>query len=864
MATRILNVDDNAENRYLLESLLRASGFEVISAENGKDALEKAQAQPPDLIVSDILMPVMDGYALCRAWKSDEQLKHIPFVFYTATYTEPKDKKFALRLGAERFLLKPQEPDLLIKIFKEVLEDKNSAKQPLSGPLGKEMEYFRQYNEILFRKLEKKMSDLETANRELRVLEERYRLNFENVTDVIFTIDPDLIITSMSPSAERLLGYKPEDFIGRSAADLGNYLAPDSFEKAVTNISLILKGQIIPGETYEFVARDGTVKYSEISGTPIMRGGRIIGVSCVARDITERKKAEDAKRESEELFEQFMRYFPGSAYIKDSDRRIIYLTENVGEYFGVKPDEWLGKTSEEIWPSETAASAHKDDEAVLRGEVVQTISKRPQKDGRHTWITHRFPIHRQNKPSLIGCISMDITEQKRAEQELWESEKKYRELFDFLPIPVYEMDFESNITSANRAIYETFGGTEEDLKKGFKAWQLLTPEAVERSVNNIQRMSKGEQVGGTEYILKRLDGSEFPAIVISSLIYDHGKPVGLRGSIIDITDRKQAEEQLRQSEERYRSVFENAQEGIFRTTLEGKFLMANQAMARILGYDSPEELMGDMADITKRLYVNAGEREKAIERIERKGFVKDDELQFYRKDGRKVWVSRTMQAVRDERGKLLYLEGLMEDVTDRKNSMDQLRKALGGTVQAIALVVESKDPYTAGHQRRVADISRAIATEMDLSPDQIEGIRMAGIIHDIGKVAVPAEILSSPRKLTNLELSLIKTHAQSGYDILKDIEFPWPIARMVLEHHERINGSGYPNGLTGDDILPESRILAVADVVEAMATHRPYRAALGLSAALEEITQNKGVLYDSEVVDACLRLFRKKGYEIKG
>jgi len=222
------------------------------------------------------------------------------------------------------------------------------------------------------------------------------------------------------------------------------------------------------------------------------------------------------------------------------------------------------------------------------------------------------------------------------------------------------------------------------------------------------------------------------------------------------------------------------------------------------------------------------------------------------------------RSVTREKGSSNIFVGVGLDVTDRKNSMDQLRKALGGTVLAIALVVESKDPYTAGHQRRVADISRAIATEMGLSPDRIEGIRMAGIIHDIGKVSVPAEILSSPRKLTNLELSLIKTHAQSGYDILKDIEFPWPIARMVLEHHERINGSGYPNGLTGDDILPESRILAVADVVEAMATHRPYRAALGLSAALEEITQNKGVLYDSEVVDACLRLFRKKGYEIKG
>ncbi len=176
--------------------------------------------------------------------------------------------------------------------------------------------------------------------------------------------------------------------------------------------------------------------------------------------------------------------------------------------------------------------------------------------------------------------------------------------------------------------------------------------------------------------------------------------------------------------------------------------------------------------------------------------------------------------LRDASGNIIGAIESIRDIADRKNSMDQLRKALGGTVQAIASVVDSKDPYTAGHQRRVADISRAIATEMGLSPDRIEGIRMAGIIHDIGKVSVPAEILSMPRKLTDLEFSLIKTHAQSGYEILKDIEFPWPIARMVLEHHERMNGSGYPNGLTGDKLLPESRILAVADVVEAMATGR--------------------------------------------
>ncbi len=178
------------------------------------------------------------------------------------------------------------------------------------------------------------------------------------------------------------------------------------------------------------------------------------------------------------------------------------------------------------------------------------------------------------------------------------------------------------------------------------------------------------------------------------------------------------------------------------------------------------------------------------------------------------------------------------------------------------MTVETRDPYTAGHQRRVADLARAIATEMNLPADQIDGIRMAAAIHDLGKISVPAEILSKPTKLTNIEFGLIKTHSQSGYDILKDIDFPWPIARMVLEHHERMNGSGYPNGLTGDNILMESRILAVADVVESMASHRPYRPSLGIEAALEEIEKNKGTLYDNAVADACLRLFREKGYQL--
>jgi HD-GYP domain-containing protein (c-di-GMP phosphodiesterase class II) len=173
-----------------------------------------------------------------------------------------------------------------------------------------------------------------------------------------------------------------------------------------------------------------------------------------------------------------------------------------------------------------------------------------------------------------------------------------------------------------------------------------------------------------------------------------------------------------------------------------------------------------------------------------------------------------------------------------------------------------RDPYTAGHQIRSADLARAIATEMGLPQEEIDGIRIAGSIHDIGKLSIPAEILSKPTKLNDLEFSLVKKHAQSGYEMLKDLESPWPLAEIVFQHHERINGSGYPRNLKGNEILIEARIMAVADVVEAMASHRPYRPTLGIEAALEEIEKNKGVLYDDTVADACLRLFREKGYQL--
>jgi putative nucleotidyltransferase with HDIG domain len=240
-------------------------------------------------------------------------------------------------------------------------------------------------------------------------------------------------------------------------------------------------------------------------------------------------------------------------------------------------------------------------------------------------------------------------------------------------------------------------------------------------------------------------------------------------------------------------------------------------------------------------------------------------------DGRRVYLSINGAPIHDEKGNSNEVVFTIDDVTDRKqaeeklkDTLESLRNALNTIIQVMVSAVEIRDPYTAGHQIRSADLARAIAKEMGFPQEKIDGIRMAGSIHDIGKLSIPAEILSKPTKLSEIEFSLIKEHARRGFEMLKDVESPWPLAEIVHQHHERMDGSGYPRNLKGEEICIEARILAVADVVEAMASHRPYRAGLGINAALDEIEKNRGIFYDSTVADACLRLFREKGFKLEG
>jgi len=233
---------------------------------------------------------------------------------------------------------------------------------------------------------------------------------------------------------------------------------------------------------------------------------------------------------------------------------------------------------------------------------------------------------------------------------------------------------------------------------------------------------------------------------------------------------------------------------------------------------------------------------------------------------RAVATAAKIKRLEDERQRLkkeneVYqrdLERLVAERTDKlREALENWKTATEGTILAMASAVESRDPYTAGHQQRVAQLAQAMAREMGLAADEVDAVYYAGLIHDLGKISVPAEILSHPGPLGPEAMSLIRLHSRTGSDILQMVKFPWPLARIVLEHHERLDGSGYPQGLSGDQITQEARIIAVADVVEAMASHRPYRAALGIDAALAEIVKGRGVLYDATATDVCVKLFRK-------
>ena len=330
-----------------------------------------------------------------------------------------------------------------------------------------------------------------------------------------------------------------------------------------------------------------------------------------------------------------------------------------------------------------------------------------------------------------------------------------------------------------------------------------------------------------------------------------------------------AHQKIKESEERFRSLSENAPDIIYTLGIKGKFTYINPVVETILGY-RPEEIIG-------RYFIDIVRKEDVHRCIEffkqvrdHQQTIKEEMGILLHKDGTERYFSFSCAPNFDSESHFIGVVGTFKNMTDirksemeLKKSFEKLQSVMSSTIDAISIIVESRDPYTAGHQRRVTQLATAIACELALSKEKIDLIRMGSLIHDIGKIYIPSEILTKPMKLNDIEYAMIKSHPEVARKILKQVDFIPTVVDMVYQHHERIDGSGYPRKLKRDDILIEARILAVADTVEAMATHRPYRASLGIEKALEEIKNQRGILYDEAVADACLVLFRKKGFQFK-
>ena len=470
----------------------------------------------------------------------------------------------------------------------------------------------------------------------------------------------------------------------------------------------------------------------------------------------------------------------------------------------------------------------------------------------------------------IADLEEIIIEGKQVKTELKESEKKYKDLVKETPIGIANIGITGKIIYINKRLEKISGySREEVVGKGVFKLGLFSNEMLKILKERLKvrfRLGGGSVRLRREIHFKRKDGKWIWIEITAKLIKKWGIPFSLRITVQDFTERKKAEEELRDSEERLKILFDYAPDAYYITDLKGKFTDGNIAAEKVIGYKK-EELIGK--SFLKLKLLSISDIPKAAKLLVKnlRGLpTGPDELVLNRKDNSKVIVEIYTYPVKIK-GRTLAL-GIARDITERKQAeqkikqgYEKLQRTMEATINAISKIIEARDPYTAGHQLKVSKLAISIAQEMKLPEDKIEGIRIAALVHDIGKINTPAEILSKPSKLNEMEFSLIKNHPKTGYDILKNIDFPWPVARIVLQHHERLDGSGYPQGLKGDKILLEAKIIGVADVVEAMSSHRPYRPSLGIDKALEEIIQNKGILYDSEVVNASIKLFKEKDFK---
>lgn len=527
-----------------------------------------------------------------------------------------------------------------------------------------------------------------------------------------------------------------------------------------------------------------------------------------------------------------------------------------------QPDPWLGYLrSEGCTQRATLPMVH---EGLVSGFVVLY--------GKGLGAFDESQIRLLNEMASDLAFALDnFSSQRRrveAERRVTLSEHRFREVFDESPLPMQIMSLSTrDVRAINKAHQQWLGYAPQDIPNEQRWFEQAYPGdmlmlATAHWEEDLAQAAAGQTVRSPEIALRCRDGTTRTATGTMTVVGDD-----VIVAWTDLTDIRRNEQTLRESEQRFRSMIEQTVTGIY-VRRDGRYIYVNPRYCELAGWREDELIGRDVLDFTLQDDANLASIRAVWAQLHGGAGRVEYTVPFRRKDGQVIELGLSASSIVWNDGRPATIV-MAQDVTERKRAeaqiaeyVRQLEGSMKGTLQAVSNMVELRDPYTAGHERRVGLIAGAIAAELGWEPERCQTLELVGLVHDIGKIAVPAEILTKPSRLTALEMEFIKGHSQAGYEILKDVPFPMPVAEIIRQHHERMDGSGYPRGLKGDEILPEARVVAVADVIESMSAHRPYRAALGLEAALAEVERGRGSLYDPVVVDAAVRLVRDRHYQL--
>lgn len=563
-------------------------------------------------------------------------------------------------------------------------------------------------------------------------------------------------------------------------------------------------------------------------------------------------------------------------YTVDMEGTVTYLSPNISE-IGFSADDLVGKPLTRAFDPEQGHQAKERFARYLSGDLISgsSVYSLLDKDGMTHWIriSSRIATEGGQPVGLRGSV-VDVTEARAVEAALKESKRVLDQTGYMARIGGWEHNIQTGEAVWTRELYRIIEIDPQEQPPGVSRHLDFYPPADRARLEHAysQAMETGQPFD-LELEVNTSKGRRIWCRVYGEAVFEGNHCVKMRGTFQDIDDAKQVQRARDESERRLETLMSNLPGMAYRCQNVPDWTMefVSAGCTELTGYEP-----GDLVD-SRRVSFGAlivdTDRDRVWETIQTALQVRQSfeiEYRIRTAEGNERWVWEQGQGVFSEGGTVIALEGFITDISDRRRAeealsenQERLRLALDGTILAVARTVELRDPYTSGHQERVAHLACAIATEMRLDESFSDPLRVAGLLHDVGKISVPSEILSKPARLTDGEMELVRAHAEASYKILEGIDFPWPIAEIVRQHHERLDGSGYPRRLAGDDICTEARILAVADVVEAIASHRPYRPAFGIEVALEEIEKGRGITLAADAVDACIRLFREQGASLE-